>query len=233
MTETLNQKRVLILGGASGIGLAVAKRAQGSGARTIIASRNAPERKAELFEQLDPERLEIRTLDITSHKACIQLFESIDTIDHLIIAVRPESASSSFKTTHIDEAKQAFETKFWGAYQLIQAAHNHLRDNGSIILTSGIAGEVIYQGASTMALINSTTETLCRTLAVELAPLRVNAVSPGFVEPKPKALQELANQFPAKRLASVDEVASAYLWLMENPYVTGNIIAVDGGARLI
>jgi NAD(P)-dependent dehydrogenase (short-subunit alcohol dehydrogenase family) len=67
---------------------------------------------------------------------------------------------------------------------------------------------------------------------VELAPLRVNAVSPGFVEEKPKAVQEYARQFPSQRLASVTDVAMAYLYLMTNPYATGTITVVDGGARL-
>jgi len=231
--NNLNQKRVLILGGSSGIGLAVAKLAQREGAHTIIASRSAPERKAALSEGLDPKLFETHALDITSKEECLRLFDSIGTIDHLVIAVRPEIVPSPFKTTDIDEAKQAFKTKFWGVYQFIQIAQNHIRGNGVIILTSGIAGEKIYKEASTMALINSATETLCRTLAIELTPLRVNTVSPGFVEPKPPAVQKFANQFPAKKLASVDEVASAYLWLMENDYVTGTIIAVDGGARLI
>lgn len=84
-----------------------------------------------------------------------------------------------------------------------------------------------------MAIINSATETLCRTLAIELAPLRVNAVSPGFVKPKPTEVQEYASQFPAKRLASVSDVAMAYIYLMANPYATGTVTVVDGGARLI
>ena len=84
-----------------------------------------------------------------------------------------------------------------------------------------------------MAIINSATETLCRALAVELAPLRVNAVSPGFVEPKPQKIKEYARRFPIGRLASMDEVVSAYMWLMTNQYITGAVTVIDGGARLI
>lgn len=84
-----------------------------------------------------------------------------------------------------------------------------------------------------MAVINSATETLCRTLAVELAPLRINCISPGFVEPKPGSVQDYAREFPIRRLASLDEIASGYLWLMTNPYVTGTVTVLDGGARLI
>jgi NAD(P)-dependent dehydrogenase (short-subunit alcohol dehydrogenase family) len=231
--EDLNQQRVLIIGGGSGIGLAVAKLVQDAGAHTIIASRTAPERERTLCEQLDARLLHTCMLDITSDASCAQLFQAIGSIDHLVMAVRPGIKPAPFPVTNIDEAKQAFDTKFWGAYRLIQQARDNIRDDGSIILTSGIAGERIYPQASTMALINSATETLCRTLAVELAFLRVNAVSPGFVAPKPEPVREAATRFPAKRLASVDEVASAYLWLMQNRYVTGSVIVVDGGARLM
>ena len=151
----------------------------------------------------------------------------------MVVAVRPAVQSAPFLATVMDEAKRAFETKFWGQYRLIQVACRHMQETGSISLTSGIAGEKVYPGASTMTLINSATESLCRALAVELSPLRINCVSPGFVEPKPESVQEYARQFPVKRLASMDEVASAYLWLMENPYITGNVTVVDGGARLI
>lgn len=112
-------------------------------------------------------------------------------------------------------------------------AQHHIREAGSITLTSGIAGEKIYKGASTMALINSATETLCRILAVELAPLRVNVVSPGFVEPKPQEILEYATRFPAGKIASLDDVAKAYIGLLANPYITGTVSVVDGGARLI
>ena len=84
-----------------------------------------------------------------------------------------------------------------------------------------------------MGIINSSIETLCRSLAVELVPLRVNAVSPGFVEPKPTEVQEYASRFPSKRLASANDIAAAYLYLMTNPYVTGTITVVDGGATLV
>lgn len=231
--EDLNQQRVLIVGGASGIGLAVARLAQGAGAHTIIASRRAPERERTLCDELDRRLLQTCALDITSDESCVRLFQSIGSIDHLVMAVRPDISPAPFQATDIDEAKQAFETKFWGAYRLIRHARDHLRGDGSIILTSGIAGEKIYPEASTMALINSATETLCRTLAVELAPVRVNAVSPGFVEPKPEPVRKAATHFPARRLASMDEVASAYRWLMESRYVTGSVIVIDGGARLM
>jgi NAD(P)-dependent dehydrogenase (short-subunit alcohol dehydrogenase family) len=231
MDKAIEQTRVLVVGGSSGIGLAVAKLAQQKGAHVIVASRRSPERVKSLPQPLNS--LEAISFDITSSTDHERLFETIGTIDHLIIAVRAEVHPAPFQSTDIDEAKRAFETKFWGPYRLVQMAYRHMNETGSVTFTSGIAGEKIYSGASSMALINNATESLCRILAVELAPLRVNCVSPGFVEPKPPSVQEYARQFPMKRLASLDEVASAYLCLMANPYVTGNVMVVDGGARLI
>ena len=227
----MEQTKVLVVGGSSGIGLAVANLAQQKGAHVIVASRRASERVKSLAQPLNS--LEAVAFDITSATDHEPMFETIGTIDHLIIAVRPELHPASFQSSDIDEAKRAFETKFWGPYRLVQAAHRHMNETGSVTLTSGIAGEKVYSGASTMALINSATESLCRVLAVELAPLRVNCVSPGFVEPKPPSVQEYSRRFPMKRLATMDEIASAYLWLMVNTYVTGNVMVVDGGARLI
>jgi len=231
MEAILKKSSVLVVGGSSGIGLAVARLAQQKGARVIVASRGAPEGVAALPDPVNS--IEAYSFDITSSRDHERLFEAIGQLDHLIVAVRPEAHSAPFQTLDIDDAKRAFETKFWGQYRLIQTAHVHMRDKGSITLTSGIAGEKIYSGASTMALINSATESLCRTLAVELSPLRINCVSPGFVEPKPQPVQDYARQFPMHRLASLDEIASAYLWIIENQYITGTVMVVDGGARLI
>lgn len=226
MHEEIADSRMLVVGGSAGIGSAVTRLARRRGARVIVASRN-PARAGS--EDAD----ETLAVDITSPDDRRRLFREVGSIDHLVVTVRPAVESAPFPSIDAADARQAFETKFWGTYELIQVARPHLRKTGSITLTSGIAGERVYPGASTMALVNTATETLCRVLAVELAPLRVNAVSPGFVEPKPVTLQERAGRFPVPRLASPDEVASAYLSLIANPYVTGSVTVVDGGARLV
>ena len=228
----LEGKKVLVVGGSSGIGLAVSSLAQKNGAHVVIASRNAVKHSDTLKDSVG-ETVETHSFDITSEESVRGLLQAVGSIDHLVIAVRPDIKSSLFLETEIGEARKAFDTKFWGTYRLIQAFHPHLRHQGSIMLTSGIAGEKIYKGASAMSIINSAIETLCRSLAVELAPLRVNAVSPGFVEPKPREVQEYASQFPSERLASPNDIALAYIHLMKNPYITGSVIVVDGGARLV
>lgn len=228
----LDGKTVLVAGGSSGIGLAVAGLAYKNGAHVIIASRNAVKSNDRLTG-LVGKTIETHSFDIISDISVCKLFQKVDSIDHLVIAVRPDIKSSLFLELDINEAKQAFDTKLWGTYRLIRAAQPRMKQHGCIILTSGIAGEKVYKGASTMAIINGAVETLCRSLALELAPLRVNAVSPGFVEPKSREVQKYAGQFPSKRLATTNDIAMAYLYLMTNPYVTGAITVVDGGARLV
>lgn len=232
MTALLKNQTVVVIGGSSGIGLAVAKYARELGARVVIASRNADSRLETLSGSPVPP-FEACRFDITSEKDYARLLGMTGIIDHLVFTVRPDIQSSPFLATDIDKAKQAFDTKFWGQYRFIRTARPSMRDNGSITMTSGIAGEKIYPGASTMALINSATETLCRTLAVELSPLRVNAVSPGYVAPKSESVEKYAESFPLGRISSAEEMAKAYISLMTNTYATGTILVVDGGARLI
>ena len=100
-------------------------------------------------------------------------------------------------------------------------------------MTTGIAGEKIFKNFSAMAIINSATEAFCRSLALELAPIRVNVVSPGFVAPKSPEVVKYAQQFPIGRIASPEEVADAYIYLMVSPYTTGTSVVIDGGVRLI
>lgn len=228
----MKNQNILIAGGTSGIGLAAAQKVHASGAHVIIASRTAADQHDELIGKVDS-NLETCSFDITSDSDIETLLQRVGPFHHLVIAVRPELQNDSFEKLDMIKAREGFETKFWGSWNLIQKAHKQISKKGSITLTTGIAGEKIFQGASTMCVINSALETLCRSLAVELAPIRINAVSPGFVAPKSQKTAEYASRFPAGRLANADEVADSFLYLMNHPYVTGTTVTVDGGARLI
>ena len=232
MSKIFQGKKILVVGGSSGIGYAVAVAAAQKGAELIIASRTARSQHEILASELG-ENIITCDLDITSKLDIAELFLQIESINHLVVSVRPDTVPTLFSETGIDSAKKAFDVKFWGQYQLIQLALPKINENGSIILTSGIAGAKIYPKSLTMSLINSATETFVKSLAVEIAPIRVNAVSPGFVSPKPTTVKDYAKTFPQQRLANVNEIANAYIYLLENSYITGTTITVDGGATLV
>lgn len=232
MNNALKNTTVVVVGGSSGIGLEVAKQAWREGARIVIASRSAGAESVALSKAVGG-AVETYSLDITKPEEYEGLLKKAGVIDHLVFTVRAVAKSAHFRDISVADAKFAFESKFWGPYALIQAALGQLSPAASIVLTSGIAGEKIYKESSTYELLSGAIETFCRALAFELAPIRVNTVSPGYVEPKSDEMKQYAESFPLGRIASLPEVAMAYLSLMTNPYVTGTISVIDGGARLI
>ncbi|MBP8081990.1 MAG: SDR family oxidoreductase [Spirochaetes bacterium] len=225
-------KRIMIAGGTSGIGLAVAQRASIFFDQVLLVSRNAQKRSHELKTKFKKENVKFIDADMNSRSDINGLFEETGKIDHLVITIRPELSGSTFFDIQDDQAKKAFDLKFWGQYNLLKVAALNINEGGSIVMTSGIAGQKIYKGSLVMSVINSAVETMCRVLALELSPLRINTVSPGFIEPKSDEIKKAAESLPLKRIAFTDEAVLAYMYLMENSYITGTILPVDGGALI-
>jgi len=227
----LEGQTVLIMGGNAGIGLAVARLAYEQGARLVVASRSAGERASELAQELGPEVMVV-SCDLTKPGDYGPLLQTAGRIDHLVVAVRPRLDPAPFAALDLAQARQGMDVKLWGACHLIQQALPQLNPRASITLTSGIIGRKVSAGHAAMAVINGAVETMVRALAMELAPARVNAVSPGYLAPKPAEVAARAAGFPAKRLGELTEAAAAYAHLMSSPYVTGTVAVVDGGALL-
>jgi NAD(P)-dependent dehydrogenase (short-subunit alcohol dehydrogenase family) len=221
-------KVILIVGGSSGIGRSIAKLAVREGAAVTVASRSAVKRQAEITTYIgDVSTLEV---DITSEASIKGMLEKIRHIDHLVVTAKEAVKIIPFKNSDINDVKKSFETKFWGQYRLVKLAASQMNQGSSVILTSGITSQRPYPGLSAMSLINGATESLCRALAIELAPIRVNVVSPGFVESNNKNIQKMAKRFPLKGLGSSEEIAKIYIFLMQQTYSTGTITVSDGGA---
>jgi NAD(P)-dependent dehydrogenase (short-subunit alcohol dehydrogenase family) len=145
--------------------------------------------------------------------------------------------------TDLQQARRAFELRYWSALTAVKYGSPHIRKDGSIVLTTGIAGQRPQKGWVIAASVCGTIEALTRALAVELAPIRVNAVSPGVVRTnlwqtmsapeRERLFESVGNSLPVGRVGEAPEIAQAYLFLMQEGFATGQIIVVDGGTLLV
>jgi NAD(P)-dependent dehydrogenase (short-subunit alcohol dehydrogenase family) len=238
---TLNGERIVVLGGSSGIGLATAQAAAHEGATVVIAS----SRKVRIDEALAtlPAGTEGHVLDLADQDATQTLFARLGSFDHLVFTAGESLQLGSLATTDVDAARRFFALRYWGAFCAAKYGSSSIRKGGSIVFTSGIAGQRPQAGWSLGASICAAMEGLTRALAVELAPIRVNVVSPGVVrtplwanmaEADRAALyQQIADRLPVGHVGDAAEIAQAYLYLMRQSYSTGQVLVVDGGAVLV
>lgn len=230
----IKNQKIVIVGGSSGIGYAVAQQVLAAGAQVIIASRSN-ERLSAAARQLG-ERVQTEVVDAADEQSIADFFRRVGHFDHLAITIKPHIRSERFLENEVSAAIAAFDAKFWGQYRLAKHGAPYIRKNGSIIFTSGIASRRGYIGYSAVSAMNAATEALANAIAIELAPIRVNTVCPGFVETEPPTpgraqyIETLSPTLPLKRLAAASDIADAYLYLFGNSYSTGTVIVVDGGA---
>ena len=238
---TLKGERIVVLGGSSGIGLATAQAATREGASVVIAS----SRKARIDEALAtlPTGTEGHVVDLADTDQTQALFARLGSFDHLVFTAGETLQVGSLATKDVDAARRFFTLRYWGAYCAAKYGSSSLRKGGSIVFTSGIAGQRPHAGWSLGASICAAMEGLTRALAVELAPIRVNVVSPGvvrtplwsnMVEADRAALyQQMSDRLPVGHVGDSAEIAEAYLYLMRQTYSTGQVLVVDGGAVLV
>ena len=238
---TLKQSRVVVAGGTSGIGFAVAEAAAHSGAEVIIAS-SKPERVAAALERL-PQGTRGEALDFTDEAQVSAFFARVGAIDHLVYTAGESLLLQNLAELSIEAAQRAFEVRYWGALKAVKYGTPHLRAGGSITLTSGVASSRPLPAWTIPSSILGAIESLTRTLAVELAPLRVNAVAPGVLrtalwdnmsEADREGLYDyIAEKMPVRRVGEASDVAQTYLYLMQQGFSTGQVIIVDGGHVLV
>lgn len=237
MSLSLKDQKVVVIGGSSGMGLATARAAVNAGANVVIASRSA--QKLDAAKADIGKNVEAQPLDLTQEDSIREFFQKIGSIAHLVI---PGSSvkTGSLRELSLADAMSSMNSKFWGPY--LAAKHAQLNPNGSIIFFSGILSRKPSPGMAVVAAINAAIEALGRTLALELAPVRVNVISPGLVmtsayEGMPDAqreamFQRTAQQLPVKRVGMPEDIADIALQLMTNRYITGTVIDIDGGGLL-
>jgi NAD(P)-dependent dehydrogenase (short-subunit alcohol dehydrogenase family) len=238
---TLTGQRIVVLGGSSGIGLATAQAAAREGADVVIASSRKDRIDAALATL--PAGAAGHVLDLTHSDATQALFARLGSFDHLVFTAGETLQLGSLATTDIDAARRFFTLRYWGAYCAAKYGSSSIRKGGSIVFTSGIAGQRPQGGWSLGASICAAMEGLTRALAVELAPIRVNIVSPGVVKTplwgnmseadRAALYQQMADRLPVGHVGDAAEIAEAYLYLMRQSYSTGQVLVVDGGAVLV
>src|ERR1700747_1529396 len=237
----LQQKRVVVMGGSSGIGLAVAQQAASQGAKVVIVSSSA-ERIQKAVERISGEA-EGQAVNVSDEGAVAAFFAKLGSFDHLVFTAGDTLQLNELVATDLTKARHAFELRYWAALAAVKYASPHIRKDGSIVLTTGVAGRRPHKGWTVVASICGTIEALTRALAVELAPIRVNAVSPGVVrtnlwqsmsaEEREHLYESVGKALPVGRVGEPYDMAQAYLFLMQEGFSTGQTVVVDGGTVLV
>jgi NAD(P)-dependent dehydrogenase (short-subunit alcohol dehydrogenase family) len=241
--ESMSGQRVVVLGGTSGLGLAAAKAAASVGARVVVVSSRAESVSAATAQITASAGVEGCVVNLADEANIEDFFSSIGRFDHLVYTAGEAIRLGELDTVDLDAARNYFGVRVWGAYAAVKHAHSRINSGGSIVLTTGIASRRPLAGWSLGAMICSAIEGLTRALAVELRPLRVNAVCPGVVRTplwremsdgdRAAMYRGLGELLPVGYVGEADDVAEAYLFLMRERYASGHVLVVDGGAVLV
>lgn len=233
---SLIDKRVALFGGSSGIGLATAKAAKEAGAIVTLVSRNQ-DRLKHAAENLGG--AETSALDVQDAQAVTDFFSARAPFDHVVVSAAALDPGP-LRAQSLGTARLAMESKFWGAVNVAHAAR--IIEGGSLTLVSGMLGKRPSGGATVLSAINAALDTLAQALALELAPTRVNCISPGRIdspwwdnlspEERRALLDASAARLPVKRIGRPEDIASAILGAMTNTFMTGAVLMVDGGGQI-
>lgn len=219
-----NEKCVyVVLGGTSGIGAELTQQLTSENAIVHVASRKTG-------------------LDISDEQSVYHYFETIGAFDHLIVTAGSYAPAGKVVDVDISQAKYAFDTKFWGAISAAKHGARYIKKGGSITLTSGMLSRKVVANTYVKAAINAAIEATTKVLAKELAPIRVNAISPGLTKTEAyqgmnevdrnAMYQRTQSSLPVGKVGEASDVAQAYRFVINNTYITGSVIDVDGGALL-
>lgn len=237
----LTGRKVVVLGGSAGIGLAVAQAAVAEGAAVVIASSNQARVNVAL-ETLPADSIGY-AVDLLNEQSIKALFEKIGPFDHLVFTAGEPIQLVRINDAVIEDVRNFFNLRYWGAFTAIKYASQHIDPKGSIVLTGGVAGERPGAGWSLGASICMAMEGFTRAMAVELAPVRVNLVSPGVVKTdlwgnmseseRNSFYTQIGDTLPVKRVGEAKDIAQAYIYFMRQEFGTGQTIVADGGAVLV
>ena len=240
MGSTLQDRTVVIFGGTSGIGLATAQHAKAVGAKVIVVGFNA-----EGAERVATENAFAgwRAADVTRPDTIAAALADIPQVDHLVLLAGTFVAGKILEA-EVDYLKRAFDERIWAAVHTLRALGDRLAKDGSVTFISGaLADRPSAQGTAVLAAASAAMEAFARGLALELAPVRVNTLSPGTTDTPLLArtlgthrdvyVAALTEKLPQRRLGTAEEAGAAIVFLMTNGFMNGETLHVDGGSRLV
>ena len=237
-TLPLAGQNILIIGGARDIGFAIANAIHEAGATPVIGARDLVKAR-EAAERIPGARAV--SIDITDEDSIVRALDEVGPLDHIVTTASAHHNVPVSQLDH-DHVVSAFEAKVIGPMLLAKHAAKTVRPDGSLLLFSGVAAWNPSPGYAVMGITNGAVTYAVTHLAKELAPIRVNAISPGIIDSgswdamgdnaKHEFLEDSGRATLVGRVGRNDDITRAALWLLEGSFVTGETIHVDGGARI-
>ena len=228
----INGKKAIVFGGTSGIGLSASQMLSDKGAHVISLSRN-PEKVRNV-----PKNVTTKKINVLDRDALEQFFQEVGEYDILVnSATGGARAVGPFLSMDLDGYRASFD-KLWGYTNVVRYGTKYLRDNGNIVLVSGSPARKCRPGQIAISSVGGAVEAFARGIAPEIAPKRINIVSPGIIDTPMSPLQGKEredyynnttknNLIP--RAGTPDEVATGIIFAIENEFITGTTIDIDGG----
>jgi NAD(P)-dependent dehydrogenase (short-subunit alcohol dehydrogenase family) len=238
MSASLQDRTVLVVGRGSGIARATTLAVLAAGARVVVAGRNADA----LTAAYDDPGITAEHLDLTDETSVSALAGRLGTIDH-VVSTASARARGLVGDLDPNTVTESFRTKVVGPILLAKHFAPRMADDGSFVFFSGHSSTKTAPGMLAVGATNGAVDVITRGLAVELAPLRVNAISPGTIDTgaydglgeqrKRQLFAALAEHNPARRIGTTDEIAHAVVFALTNTFLTGVSLAIDGGEPLV
>lgn len=232
------KKKVVVVGGSSGVGLATSRILDERGFAVTAVARNP----GKLKDAIAGTAIQGITMDAQSHHAVRDFFSVFGPLDHLVITLSGAKGAGTLQEVSAETLREGFEAKVFAHWRIAQAAAPNVSPDGSITFVSSISARNSTPGTAGLAAINGAIESMIKPLARELKPRRVNAVSPGVVETpwwdalpaaqRDALLRSTAQASAVGRNGRAEEIAEAIAFLITNQFVTGTVIEIDGGLRL-
>jgi NAD(P)-dependent dehydrogenase (short-subunit alcohol dehydrogenase family) len=240
--QPLRGRRVVVVGGTSGMGLGAVRAALLAGAEVVAAGRR-PEGARKAVQE-GPGQLRHAVVDVTDEASVQALFDAVGELDHLFVTASPTPGPrGAFLEQDVAAAQDYLVRKFFGSWACARYAAPRMRAGGSITFLTGCAAVRPRAGSTMVTATFAALEAFSQALALELGPLRVNTIRPGLVDSDMwSSLDEAARErlrrrtretFPARRIGAVEDIGHAAVFLMTNPYVTGAVLEVSGGETLV